>query len=55
MLLQDKTQTNEVRVPQTEMSTIVFEAFCTAPVPTQAVWECSVLLMASISWEWKQM
>lgn len=48
MLLQNKTQTNEVRVPQTEMSTIVFEAFCTAPVPTQAVWECSVLLMASI-------
>lgn len=48
-------QTNEVRVPQTETSTTVFEAFCTASVPTQAFWECSALLMASVPWERRQM
>lgn len=48
-------QTNEVRVPQTEMYSIVFKVFCTAPVPTEAVWEGSVLLMASIPWERKLM
>lgn len=48
-------QTNEVRVAQTEIFTIVFEAFSTAPFPTQAFWECSVLLMAPIPWERKQM